>query len=78
MLKNYKIIPDITIDIDKIQSTTIQVDGNPFTIDIIDSVNDYLEHMKNIFDFSSIKTLLQGSNNRPPFKVLINSMNGGM
>lgn len=78
VLKNYKIIPDITIDIDKIQSTTIQVDGNPFTIDIIDSVNDYLEHMKNIFDFSSIKTLLQGSNNRPPFKVLINSMNGGM
>lgn len=78
VLKNYKIIPDITIDINKIQSTTIQVDGNPFTIDIIDSVNDYLEHMKNIFDFSSIKTLLQGSNNRPPFKVLINSMNGGM
>lgn len=77
VLKNYKIIPDITIDIDKIQSTTIQVDGNPFTIDIIDSVNDYLEHMKDIFDFSSIKTLLQGSNNRPPFKVLINSMNGG-
>ena len=52
------------------------MDGNPFTIDIIDSVNDYLEHMKDIFDFSSIKTLLQGSNNRPPFKVLINSMNG--
>lgn len=78
MLKNYKTIPDISIDISKIQSTIIQVDGNSFIVDIIDSVNDYLEHMKNIFDFSSIKTLLQGSNDRPPFKVLINAMNGGM
>ena len=77
VLKNYKIIPDIAIDIDKIHSTTIQVDENPFTVEIIDSVDDYLEHMKNIFDFSSIKTLLQGSNDRPAFKVLINAMNGG-
>lgn len=77
VLKNYKIIPDTAIDIDKIHSTTIQVDGNPFTVEIIDSVDDYLEHMKNIFDLSSIKTLLQGSNDRPAFKVLINAMNGG-
>ncbi|XP_006609202.1 phosphoglucomutase isoform X3 [Apis dorsata] len=76
VLKNYKTISDISIDISKIQSTIIQVDGNSFIVDIIDSVNDYLEHMKNIFDFSSIKTLLQGSNDRPPFKVLINAMNG--
>ncbi|XP_012345197.1 phosphoglucomutase isoform X2 [Apis florea] len=76
VLKNYKTIPDISIDISKIQSTIIQVDGNSFIVDIIDSVNDYIEHMKNIFDFSSIKTLLQGSNDRPPFKVLINAMNG--
>ncbi|XP_003699636.1 phosphoglucose mutase 1 [Megachile rotundata] len=73
-LKTYKIASDINIDIDKIQSTTIQVDGNPFTVDVIDSVNDYLEHMKDIFDFSSIRKLLQENN--PPFKVLINGMNG--
>lgn len=76
VLKNYKIIPDIAIDIDKIHNITIQVDGNPFTVEIIDSVDDYVEHMKNIFDFSSIKILLQGSNDRPAFKVLINAMNG--
>lgn len=78
MLKNYKTISDISIDISKIQSTVIQVDGNSFIVDIIDSVNDYLEYMKNIFDFSNIKTLLQGNNDHPPFKVLINAMNGGM
>lgn len=77
-LKSYKIASDINIDIDKIQSTTVQVDGKEFTVDVIDSVNDYLEHMKDIFDFSSIKQLIQGSNDRPPFKVLINAMNGGM
>ncbi|XP_076241918.1 phosphoglucose mutase 1 isoform X2 [Calliopsis andreniformis] len=75
-LKSYKIASDINIDLDKIQSSIIQVDGNQFTVDIIDSVNDYLELMKDIFDFSSIKKLLQGSNERPPFKVLINGMNG--
>lgn len=75
-LKNYKIASDINIDIDKIQSTTIQVDGNSFTVDVLDSVNDYLEHMKDIFDFPSIKSLLQGGSTRPAFKVLINGMNG--
>ncbi|CAK9808255.1 Pgm1 [Anthophora quadrimaculata] len=76
VLKSYKIAPDVTVDIDKIQSTTIQVDGSPFIVDVVDSVNDYLEHMKNIFDFSSIKALLQGSNSHLPFKILINAMNG--
>lgn len=57
-LKSYKIASDINIDIDKIQSTTVRVDGNQFTVDVIDSVNDYLELMKDIFDFSSIRKLL--------------------
>ncbi|KMQ95668.1 phosphoglucomutase isoform x3 [Lasius niger] len=75
-LQCYKIIPDISIDIDKIQNISIEVDGRPFTIDIIDSVNDYVELMREIFDFASIKKLLQDSADKPAFKVLINSMNG--
>lgn len=76
-LKSYKIASDLNVDIDKIQSNTVQVDGHPFTVDVIDSVDDYVEQMKNIFDFSSIRSLLLGSNNRTSFKVLINGMNGG-
>lgn len=76
-LQCYKIIPDINVDIDKVQSISIEVDSRPFTVDIIDSVNDYVELMKEIFDFASIRKLLQGSGNKPAFKVLINSMNGG-
>lgn len=79
-LQCYRIIPDVSVDIDKIQNISIEVDGRPFTIDVIDSVKDYLELMKEIFDFASIKQLLQGSDNpadKPAFKVLIDSMNGG-
>lgn len=55
----------------------LQVDGRDFVVDVIDSVEDYLLLMKEIFNFDKLKTLLQGSNTRPPFKVLINSMHGG-
>ncbi|EZA53283.1 Phosphoglucomutase [Ooceraea biroi] len=75
-LRCYKISPDVSIDIDNIQNVSIEVDGRPFTIDVIDSVKDYVELMKEIFDFASIKRLLQGGTDRPAFKVLINSMNG--
>lgn len=55
----------------------LQVDDRDFVVDVIDSVEDYLLLMKEIFNFDKLKTLLQGSNTRPPFKVLINSMHGG-
>lgn len=76
-IKQYKIVPDLQVDIDKVQSTTVDVEGKPFTVDIIDSVNDYVAYMKEIFDFDSIKKLLQGSDGKPPFQVLIDAMNGG-
>ncbi|XP_033214709.1 phosphoglucomutase [Belonocnema kinseyi] len=75
-IKQYKTIPEVPIDIDKIQTVTLQVDGRSFTVEIIDSVKDYVDLMKEIFDFSSIKKKLLGSPERPAFEVLINSMNG--
>jgi len=38
---------------------------------------DYLQLMKSIFDFDVIRKLIQGSNNKAPFNILIDSMNGG-
>ncbi|XP_014488664.1 PREDICTED: phosphoglucomutase [Dinoponera quadriceps] len=76
-LKHYKTVSDVDIDIDTIQTVSIDVDGKPFIVDIIDSVNDYVELMKEIFDFASIKKLLQGGiGDMPTFPILINSMNG--
>lgn len=34
--------------------------------------------MKSIFDFDSIRKLIKGSGGKPPFNILIDSMNGGM
>jgi len=33
--------------------------------------------MKSIFDFDVIRKLIKGSNNKAPFNILIDSMNGG-
>ncbi|KAK0180895.1 hypothetical protein PV327_003229 [Microctonus hyperodae] len=75
-LKFYKIASDINVDIEKIQSNNIKVDGRTFVVDIIDPVEDYVIFMKKIFDFDSIKKLLQGSAERPKFQILIDSLNG--
>lgn len=33
--------------------------------------------MKSIFDFDVIRKLIKGSDNKAPFNILIDSMNGG-
>lgn len=75
-IKQYKIVPDIVCDISKIGTTNFDVEGNKFTVEVIDSVNDYVKYMKEIFDFDKIKQLIQGTEQKKPFNVLIDSMNG--
>ncbi|CAH0389912.1 unnamed protein product [Bemisia tabaci] len=72
----YNIVPDLNVDVSKLGETNVQIGGKPFTVQVIDSVADYLALMKEIFDFAKIKSLIQGSSSRPPFKLLINSMHG--
>lgn len=75
-IKQYRIVPDIKCDISKIGVSNFDVDGNKFTVEVIDAVNDYVAYMKEIFDFKQIKALIQGTPQRKPFNVLIDSMNG--
>lgn len=49
------------------------IDKGLFNVEVISSVNDYVEMVKEIFDFSKIKELLAGGK----FRVLIDSMHGG-
>ena len=44
----------------------------------MDSVKDYAEYMKEIFDFDAIKKLITGADGKKPFNVLFNAMHGGM
>jgi phosphoglucomutase len=46
-------------------------------VEVVDSVADYVKLMKEIFDFDSLRDLLKGTEGREPFKILINSLNGG-
>nr|CAD7428325.1 unnamed protein product [Timema monikensis] len=58
-IKEYSIVPDLKVDFSKIGKQMFTVDGNPFTVEVIDSVEDYLQLMKEIFDFPTIKNLLK-------------------
>ncbi|CAH2043208.1 unnamed protein product, partial [Iphiclides podalirius] len=75
-IKQYKIVPNLVCAVDKIGVQTFTVEGRQFVVEVIDPVNDYVNYMKEIFDFERIKELIQGSEKRKPFKVLIDSMSG--
>ena len=51
-----------------------QTFGN-FTIEIIDPVNDYVELVKELFDFDLIKNFFVKN---PNYKVLVDSLHGGI
>uniref|UniRef100_S4NNG7 phosphoglucomutase (alpha-D-glucose-1,6-bisphosphate-dependent) n=1 Tax=Pararge aegeria TaxID=116150 RepID=S4NNG7_9NEOP len=75
-IREYKIVPEIQCNIDNIGVSRFKVGDKEFVVEVVDSVKDYVEYMKSIFDFPKIKALLQGTEQRKPFKVLIDSMNG--
>lgn len=43
-----------------------------------DSVDDYTQLMKEIFDFDLLKRLISGENGQPPFTFVANAMHGGV
>lgn len=77
-ITSYKVCPDLDVNLAAIGTQTYLVDGSPFTVDVIDSTDDYVTYMKEIFDFQAIKTLLNGSIGHPGLNVLMNAMNGVM
>lgn len=71
-ISQYKICPDLNADISKVGLSTYTVDGKEFSVQVIDSVLDYVEYMKEIFDFPALKNYLSTGK-----QVLIDAMNGG-
>ncbi|KAK7100695.1 phosphoglucomutase-1-like [Littorina saxatilis] len=67
------ICPELRCDLDIISSHTFKVEGQgEFEVEVVDSVNDYVQLMKEIFDFEAIKQLFIGGR----LNILIDSMNG--
>jgi len=72
-ITDYVISPDLCVDFSKVGRVIYQNEGRKFEVEVICSVHDYVEYMKEIFDFDIIKKYLAIE---PRFRVLIDSMNG--
>lgn len=72
VIKEYKIVENLEIDISKVGTNKYNVDGKEFVIEVIDSVKDYIELMKEIFDFGKISNFIKTKK----LNMLIDSMNG--
>lgn len=76
-ITSYKLCKEITVDLDTIGTNSWEVEGHTFTVTVRDSVEDYTQLMKEIFDFDLLKKLISGDSDQQPFKFVANAMNGG-
>ncbi|XP_032234658.1 phosphoglucomutase-1 isoform X2 [Nematostella vectensis] len=75
-MSQYKICTDITADLTALGTQSWDIDGRNFTVNIRDSVDDYVALMKEIFDFDLLKQFLGGQDGKPGMNILIDSMHG--
>lgn len=72
-ISEYRIVSGLAVDVSKIATSTISFDGDQkMTVEVVDSVDDYLLLMKDIFDFPLIKSYVSSN------KILIDCLNGVM
>ena len=70
-IQTYKICNDLSCDFSKLGCSSFKINGNQdFSVEVVDSMADYVEMMKNIFDFEMIKNYLKS------VKILLNSLHG--
>ncbi|XP_069735993.1 phosphoglucomutase-like protein 5 isoform X1 [Phaenicophaeus curvirostris] len=76
-LEEYAICPDLRVDLSRLgrQEFDLENKFKPFRVEIVDSVDIYLNLLRSIFDFSAIRNLLTGPNQ---IKIRIDAMNGVM
>ncbi|CUM56383.1 unnamed protein product [Debaryomyces tyrocola] len=71
-LDDYKIYALPEFDLSKIGS----LQSGPIEVEVIDSTKDYVEMLKDTFDFSAIKEFLTDATEKQGFKLLFDAMNG--
>lgn len=71
-ISSYPICQDLEVDFSKpgVHSFTIGEEKSSFVVEVIDSLQDYVDLMKEIFDFATIKEYLKTN------KILVNSLHG--
>lgn len=67
---------DIEVDISKLGVSNFDISGKPFTVEVIDSVADYVRLMREIFNFDKLREFVTGKTTGKPLKMRIDSLNG--
>ncbi|CAN8009968.1 unnamed protein product, partial [Ixodes pacificus] len=83
-ISQYSLCPDINPNLGQLGTQTFDCEGRTFTVEVVDSVQDYLDFMKEIFDFDALRRLIkassdpptQGSSKRPALRILVNCLHG--
>lgn len=73
-ITEYNICENIECDIAKLGEHSYQVDDRTFEVKVIDSVQDYLELMKDIFNFEALRNYIKSG----AVRITVNSLNGVM
>lgn len=76
-ITQYKTVENLAIDISKTGVNNYNINGTPLTVEVIDSVADYVRLMKEIFDFEKLRAFVSGQKTGKPLKLRIDSLNGG-
>ncbi|XP_026466515.1 phosphoglucomutase [Ctenocephalides felis] len=76
ILSDYKICNNLQCNIDIIGNYSYNIEGQEFSISVIDPLEDYINLMKTIFDFHGIQSFIANGFDGSPLKLLIDSMNG--
>uniref|UniRef100_A0AC34GPJ5 Phosphoglucomutase n=1 Tax=Panagrolaimus sp. ES5 TaxID=591445 RepID=A0AC34GPJ5_9BILA len=76
-IKEYRLCPDLNVDFGVIGSDSFQIEGvGTFDVEVIDSVEDYVQLMSEIFDFNKIRDLITGKATGEKLKIVADSMAG--
>ena len=71
-LTEYLTVDGLHIDLSSVGVTKFSVDGTDFEVEVISSLTDYVDLMKEIFDFPQLKEFLKD------FKLVVNGMHAGV
>ena len=56
-INKYNIVPALQCDVSNVGVNEFLVEGQAFSVEVVDPTEDYGELMKEIFDFNQIKTI---------------------
>ena len=71
-INEYLTVENLHVDLSLIGVTKFDVDGRNFEVEVINSITDYVEFMKEIFDFTELKEFLKD------VKIVANGMHAGI